>query len=61
MGTSHHPAVHCKKMKIKKEEVNGIKGYFMPSFPRMPKTKKNGLNVVEVKINISRMQPGEVW
>ena len=48
-------------MKIKKEEVNGIKGYFMPSFPRMPKTKKNGLNVVEVKINISRMQPGEVW
>ena len=49
------------KQKIKKEGVNGTKGFFYAILPKDGKTKRNGMSVVELKINISKMQAIEVW
>ena len=51
------------KDKVRDEGVKKSHGFFYAIIP-IPKdgvTKKNGVNVVEVKINTKKMQPVEGW
>ena len=49
------------KDKIKIEGLKGRTGFFYAIIPKDGVTKKDGVNVVEVKINTSQIQPVERW
>ena len=47
--------------KIVKEGNRNINGFFYATIPKNGKKKKNGVNVVEIKINTKKIQPMEGW
>ena len=47
--------------KIKKEGNRKIKAFFYAIVPKKGKKKKDGVNVVEMKINTKKIQPMECW
>ena len=47
--------------KIRKEGHKGDNGFFYAIIPKDGKTKMDGENVVEIKINTSQIQPIECW
>ena len=49
------------KDKVRDEGVKKSHGFFYAIIPKDGVTKKNGVNVVEVKINTKKMQPVEGW
>ena len=49
------------KDKVRDEGVKKRLGFFYATIPKDGETKKNGVNVVEVKINTSKIQPIEGW
>ena len=49
------------KNKIEKEGDRRNKGFFYAIVPKNGKTKKNGVKVVEIKINTKKIQPIEGW
>ena len=49
------------KKKIRIEGHKGAKGFFYAIIPKDGKTKVDGKNVVEIKINSSQIQPIEGW
>ena len=49
------------KEKIKKDGHKEIKGFFYAIVPKDGVTKKDGVHVVEMKINTSQIQPIEGW
>ena len=53
--------VKAIKDKVRDEGVKKSHGFFYAIIPKDGETKKNGVNVVEVKINTKRMQPVEGW
>ena len=49
------------KVKIHEEGNNGDKGFFYAIVPMNGQKKKDGINVVEIKINTKKIQPIECW
>ena len=49
------------KAKIKKEGNKGGKCFFYAIIPKDERKKRNGVNVVEIKINVNNIQPIEGW
>ena len=49
------------KDKVREESAKRIPGFFYAIIPKDGVTKKNCVNVVEVKINTKKMQPVEGW
>ena len=47
--------------KVKKDGDKGVKVFFYAIVPKDGKTKMDGRNVVEIKINICQVQPIESW
>ena len=45
------------EVKIKEEGNKGRKCFFYASIPKGGQKKKNGVNVVEIKINTNQIQP----
>ena len=49
------------KNKVRNEGFKKIHGFFYAIIPKDGETKKNGVDVVEVKINTKKIQPVEGW
>ena len=49
------------KDKIRKEGNKARKGFFYAILPKDGESMKDGVNVVEVKINTEKIQPIEKW
>ena len=49
------------KVKIKEEGNKARKCFYYAIIPKDGQKKKNGVNVVEIKINTSKIQPVEGW
>ena len=49
------------KEKIEQQRDRRNKGFFYSIMPKNGKTKKNGVKVVEIKINTKKIQPIEGW
>ena len=54
-------AVEQIKDKIRDEGNRGTQGFFYAIIPKNGNSKKDGVNVVEIKINTKKIQPIEGW
>ena len=57
------PAASVKEIKdkVRDEGVKKSHGFFYAIIPKDGETKKNGVNVVQIKINTNKIQPVEGW
>ena len=54
-------AVEQIKDKIRDEGNRGTQGFFYAIIPKNGNSKKDGVNVVEIKINTKKIQPIDGW